>query len=90
MSRFFGFAVAAFFGGAMTAGSAAAQTTDDVKWVNQCVRDSAGYAVSEQVKIMYCTCMVSKMDDNENRSVTQWERANPAARRDCARRAGWD
>jgi hypothetical protein len=54
------------------------------------VRDSAGYAVSEQVKIMYCTCMVSKMSDSETRSVTQWERANPAARDDCARRAGWN
>ena len=74
----------------LIAGSAAAQSTDDVKWVNQCVRDSAGYAVSEQVKIMYCTCMVSKMSDNETRSVTQWERANPAARDDCTRRAGWN
>jgi len=74
---------------ALTVGGAAAQRqTDDVRWVNQCVRDSAGYNVSEQVKIMYYTCMVSKMSDNETRSVTQWERANPQARDDCARRAG--
>jgi len=78
------------FVGCLIAGSALAQSTDDVKWVNQCVRDSASYAVSQQVKIMYCTCMVSKMSDNETRSVTQWERANPAARDDCARRAGWN
>jgi hypothetical protein len=78
------------FVGCLIAGSAWAQSTDDVKWVNQCVRDSASYAVSQQVKIMYCTCMVSKMSDNETRSVTQWERANPAARDDCARRAGWN
>jgi hypothetical protein len=73
-------------------GSATAQQrqTDDVRWVNQCVRDSASYSVSEQVKIMYCTCMVSKMSNNETRSVTQWEQANPAARDDCARRAGWN
>jgi hypothetical protein len=70
-------------------GSAMAQT-DDVRWVNQCVRDSAGYNVSQQVKVMYCTCMVGKMSDSETRSVTQWERANPAARDDCARRAGWN
>lgn len=75
---------------ALVAGSAMAQKTDDVKWVNQCVRDSAGYSVSEQIKIMYCTCMVSKMSDNETRSVTQWEKANPATRDDCARRAGWN
>jgi hypothetical protein len=70
-------------------GSAMAQKTDDVKWVDQCVRDSASYQVSEQIKIMYCTCMVSKMSDNETRSVTQWEQANPRTRDDCARRAGW-
>lgn len=77
----------------LLAGSATAQTkqTDDVRWVNQCVRDSAGYTnVSEQVKVMYCTCMVSKMSDNEIRSVTQWEQANPRTRDDCARRAGWN
>jgi hypothetical protein len=73
----------------LTSGGALAQS-DDARWVNQCVRDSAGYNVTQQVKIMYCTCMVGKMDDNETRSVTQWERANPAAARDCARRAGWD
>ena len=78
------------FVGCLIASSATAQSTDDIKWVNQCVRDSASYAVSQQVKIMYCTCMVSKMSDNETRSVTQWERANPAARDDCARRAGWN
>ena len=84
------FAIAMAFACCLIAGGAAAQTSDDVKWVNQCVRDSASYNVSEQVKIMYCTCMVSKMSDNETRSVTQWERANPRARDDCARRAGWN
>ena len=74
--------------GILSAGSALAQS-DDVKWVNQCVKDSAGYNVTEQVKIMYCTCMVSKMTDKETRSVTQWEQANPAAAKDCADRSGW-
>jgi hypothetical protein len=73
----------------MIAGGAMAQT-DDVRWVNQCVRDSGSYNVSHQVKVMYCTCMVGKMDDRETRSVTQWEQVNPAAARDCARRAGWN
>lgn len=82
--------IALSFVGCLIAGSTAAQTTDDVKWINQCVSDSAGYAVSQQVKLMYCACMVSKMSDNETRSVTQWERANPAARDDCAKRAGWN
>ena len=73
----------------LVSASAMAQTAD-VRVVNQCVRDSAGYTVSEQVKIMYCTCMVGKMSNNETRSVTQFEQANPAARNDCARRAGWN
>ena len=89
MSRMLGVVFAAC-ATCLIGGGAAAQSTDDVKWVNQCVRDSASYPVSQQVKIMYCTCMVSKMSDNETRSVTQWERANPAARDDCARRAGWN
>jgi len=70
--------------------SAALATTDDVRVVNQCVADSAGYAVSEKIKIMYCTCMVGKMSENETRSVSQFEEANPRMRDDCAKRAGWD
>lgn len=75
--------------GCLVSGNALAQS-DDVKWVNQCVKDSASYNVSEQVKVMYCTCMVAKMSDKETRSVTQWEQANPAAAKDCAQRAGWN
>jgi hypothetical protein len=33
--------------------------------------------------------MNEKMDDNETRSITQWEKANPRSRRDCERQAGW-
>ncbi len=83
------FAFAALVLGCCIASSASAQTAD-VRWVNQCVRDSASYPVSEQVKIMYCTCMVTRMPEGETRSVTQWEQANPRVRDDCARRAGWN
>ncbi len=77
---------------ALSANVAAAQKrqTDDSRWVDQCVRDSAGYAVSERIKVMYCSCMVTRMSDNETRSVSQWEQANPRVRDDCARRAGWN
>jgi hypothetical protein len=75
--------------GLVITGAAMAQTAE-VRLVNQCVRDSASYPVSEQVKTMYCTCMVTRMPDGETRSVTQFERANPAIRDDCARRAGWN
>jgi hypothetical protein len=77
---------------ALSTGVAAAQKrqTDDSRWVDQCVRDSASYAVSERIKVMYCSCMVARMSDNETRSVSQWEQANPRVRDDCARRAGWN
>jgi hypothetical protein len=31
-----------------------------------------------------------KMSDNETRSITQREKANPNARRACEREAGWN
>lgn len=37
----------------------------------------------------YCECMNNKMDSNETRSVSQWEKANPGAMQDCERQAGW-
>ena len=76
----------------LTAGVASAQRkTDDARWVDECVRDSAGYVfTSERVKVMYCSCMVARMSDRETRSVSEWEQANPRIRDDCARRAGWN
>ena len=78
-----------FLAGYLIAGAAMAQT-DDVKWVNQCIADSAGIAGTNQQKTLYCACMVGKMSDRETRSVTQWEAANPNAAKDCAKRAGWE
>jgi hypothetical protein len=75
-------------GACLIAGTAAAN--DDVKWVNKCIADSAGIKGTMQQKTMYCSCMVGKMDDNETRSVTQWEKANPAAMKDCEKRSGWE
>ena len=62
--------------------------TPEVRLVNQCLRHSASYPASEQVETMYCTCTATRMPDGETRSVTQFERPNPAIRDDCARRAG--
>ena len=67
-----------------TSGSA-----DDRRWINQCIRDNADEGASRRVVTAYCTCMVDRMSNNETRSVTQWERANPRARRECSREAGW-
>ena len=81
-------AVLAIAAPGLLGGAARAQTVE-TRLVNQCVDDSAGMAASTQVKIMYCTCMVSQMGSNETRSVTQFEQARPALAADCARRAGW-
>ena len=63
-------------------------SADDVKWINQCIADNKGGA-SDTVIRKYCMCMNEKMDDNETRSITEWEKANPAARRACDRESGW-
>jgi hypothetical protein len=63
---------------------------DDLKWVNQCIRDNQGEAGGTPAIIRaYCVCMNEKMDSNETRSISQWEKANPAARRACEKQAGW-
>ena len=72
----------------MTSTAVFAQTADDRRWVNQCVRDNAGSA-SAQVIRAYCVCMNDKMDENETRSISVWEKANPAAMRACERESGW-
>ena len=75
---------------ASTAVFAQAVTQDDLRWVNQCIRDNRGEAGGTPAVIRaYCVCMNEKMDDNETRSITQWEKSNPAARRACERQAGW-
>ncbi len=75
----------------MTVGGAAlAASPDDIKWVNQCVADSKGMGAREDVVLNYCICMVSKMSENETRSVTQWEKVNVTARNQCAAQAGWN
>ena len=72
----------------LSAAAAFAATTDDVKWINQCVKDNKGGA-SAEVVLKYCTCMNNKMDDNETRSITQWEKTHESERKACDKEAGW-
>ena len=85
-------AIAAFAGiVAIVAGNGALaqkMDADDLKWVNRCIDDNKGGASPEVIR-KYCVCMNEKMDNNETRSITQWEKANPAARRVCDRESGW-
>jgi hypothetical protein len=68
--------------------AAGAATTDDVKWINQCVKDNKGDA-AEPVVLKYCTCMNNKMSDDETQSITQWEKSHPKERAACDKEAGW-
>lgn len=73
-------------------GAAVAQqgaSGDDKKWINQCIRDNKAEGATPEVVRKYCTCMNDKMDENETRSISQWEKANPNAMRDCEKQAGW-
>lgn len=80
-------AVTAF--GALAASSPALANADDAKWVAQCVRDNKDEGQTVQVVTTYCTCMNDKMDSNETRSITQWEKANKREMEACSAQAGW-
>lgn len=76
--------------GAFIANKAAvAATTDDVKWINQCVTDNKDEGAAAPVVLKYCTCMNNKMSNNETRSITQWEKTHATERHACERQAGW-
>jgi uncharacterized protein YxeA len=69
--------------------TAFAQNADDKKWVNQCIKDNKAEGATPEVVKKYCVCMNDKMDENETRSISVWEKANPAAMKDCEKKAGW-
>ncbi len=75
-------------GSVFTLGTAGAATTDDVKWINQCVKDNKGDA-ADDVVLKYCTCMNNKMSDNETRSITEWEKTHETERKACDKESGW-
>ena len=83
----FAFGVLSF--GALSVGSSA-MADDNAKWVAQCMKDNADAKVPESVVNKYCVCMNNKMDDNETRTIIQWEKANPQARKACEKVAGWE
>lgn len=80
---------AAFMALSLFVSGAAFAASDDAKWVAKCVSDNADAKVSVEIVAKYCTCMNNKMDDNETRSITAWEKANPNAMKACEKEAGW-
>ncbi len=83
------FAAALLIGMTTLASTAALAGADDAKWVSQCLKDNAAAKVSVEIVAKYCACMNNKMDENETRSITQWEKANPNAMKACEMEAGW-
>jgi hypothetical protein len=84
--------VTCLFAACVSVAPATAQklNSDDVKWINECIDDNRGEAgATPKIARAYCMCMNEKMDSGENRSITQWEKSNPNARRACERQAGW-
>jgi hypothetical protein len=72
------------------ASPALAQTADDTKWINQCIQDNKDEkGATPTITRAYCTCMNDKMDNNESRSITQWEKSHPDERKLCEKQAGW-
>ena len=71
---------------------AAAQkmNADDLKWVNQCIDDNKSEAGGTPAIVRaYCACMNEKMDNNETRTITQWEKSHPKEKKACEQQAGW-
>lgn len=63
---------------------------DDEKWIAKCISDNSDAKVGPDVVKTYCTCMNSKMSDNETQSITQWEKTHPTERKACEAAAGWN
>lgn len=74
----------------LAGGSAIAVTTDDVKWINQCVKDNSDEGAKRLVVLKYCTCMNNKMTDEDTQSVTEWEKTHPEEQKACEEQAGWE
>ena len=74
----------------MNNGVNAQVTKDDVAWINRCIADNKGVpGGTPDVVRKYCMCMNEEMDDNETRSITAFEKANPAIRKKCDAVSGW-
>jgi hypothetical protein len=83
-------AVVAFVGAFSLGNRATAETADDKKWIARCIADNKGEkGATPEIVQKYCACMNEAMDDNDNRTVTQFEKANPKTRMKCEAAAGW-
>jgi hypothetical protein len=70
-------------------GSAARADADDDKWIARCMKDNKDEGAKESVVYKYCSCMNNKMDKDETRSITQWEKTHKKEMKECEKEAGW-
>lgn len=73
----------------MASSTAFAADANDLRWIARCLLDNTDADAPTEVVIKYCVCMTAKMDKGEKLSVTQWEKKNPDARKECDRESGW-
>ncbi|MDO8606557.1 MAG: hypothetical protein Q7R40_08480 [Phaeospirillum sp.] len=82
--------VAAFLVGLTALAPIAARAdADDMKWVTKCLKDNSDAKVAIEVVTKYCTCMNDKMDSNETKSISAWEKTHPTEMKACEKEAGW-
>jgi hypothetical protein len=62
---------------------------DDEKWIAKCVKDNKDEGAKPEVVKKYCTCMNEKMDNNESKSITEWEKTHKKETAECSKQAGW-
>lgn len=64
-------------------------SSDDAKWVKQCVDDNKDQGAKPDVVAAYCSCMNGKMSSNETQSISEWEKTHVAERKACDKESGW-
>jgi hypothetical protein len=79
----------ALIGAVVNVSAAFAGSADDAKWIAQCIMDNKDEKVAAEVMTKYCTCMTAKMDENETKSVTQWEKTHKTEEAQCDKESGW-
>jgi hypothetical protein len=57
--------------------------------VAKCIADNQSEGKPVEVLTKYCTCMNSKMSDDETKSITAWEKTHPDETKACDAASGW-
>jgi hypothetical protein len=70
-------------------GCVARADSDDDKWIARCMKDNKDEGAKESVVYKYCSCMNDKMDKDETRSISEWEKTHKKEMKECERKAGW-